>query len=283
MQPIVVLSYFDRKIGPTIFSNYPERGFKESEALIVKKLMDQIISEGFFTYSFNSSYLVNYYFEIDSEWARGKKEFLMLSVLFREPTSIEIEKTIFTLSIEFTEWLKKTPDIFTAFYLRSSMVEQEQMSIKNNSNLVKSWIKEFYEAVIDETHKKIEKSNITSLLENKDVMKTLELLSKSPISIKDLEKWYIKTFPHNNFHRRISTLFKYHLINIPKIGGRKKAPFNVHISDEVKTIANLVKLKNNLIKKFIQSNFSKAMQDLEKSTKQLQNFLKKVFSEKQIA
>jgi len=67
MEFYIVFSYFDKIIGPTVFYTYPKKRLNEKEASIVANLMDQMISEGFFTYSFNGCNTLNYYFEIDSD------------------------------------------------------------------------------------------------------------------------------------------------------------------------------------------------------------------------
>ncbi len=283
MQFLVVLSYFNRKIGPTVFYSFPKKRLNEEDTAIVPNLMDQIISEGFFTYSFNSSYTLNYYFEIDSEWARANKDLLMISIIFKESPSTETEKAVFTLCIEFTEWLKSKEKVFTAFYENTNLTSlNNPKEIKNNKILVKAWIKEFYIACADEIQEKLEEDNIITLLEKKDTLEILKLLSNNPMPINSLKKWYLETFPHRNFHKIISNLYKYHLVNIPKIGGRKNPPFNVYITKEVKPIINLVVLKNRLIKKFIKTNFKEPSNSLEKYSEEFHEFLKNVISEEQV-
>ncbi|MFX1495119.1 MAG: hypothetical protein ACFFBZ_12610 [Promethearchaeota archaeon] len=283
MQIQSALSYFDRKMGPSVFYSYPENKLKEESALVIANLMDQIISEGFFTHSFNSSYTMNYYFEIDSKWARGNKEFLMISVIFNQPPLLKTEKAIFNLCIEFSEWLKTKKEIFTAFYERTSFYNQNsEKEIKYNIDLVKSWIREFNSAILDEIEGSLEEENIISLLERNDVIQTLELLGTKPVPIIELKVWYNEKFPHTNFYKILTTLFRNHLVFIPKIGGRRKPPFKIQIKKEIKTIVGLISLKNRLIKKYIQNNQIKDNNVLERNTKEFHKFLEKVFSEKQV-
>ncbi|MFX1361698.1 MAG: hypothetical protein ACFE8T_15310 [Promethearchaeota archaeon] len=283
MQIQSALSYFDRKMGPSVFYSYPENKLKEGNAIIIANLMDQIISEGFFTHSFNSSYTLNYYFEIDSKWARGNKEFLMISVIFNQPPSLKTEKAVFNLCIEFSEWLKTKNEIYTAFYERTNYYNQDsEHEIKNNIILVKSWIREFNSAILDEIEGTLEEENIISLLERNDVIQTLELLGNKPVPIKELKGWYNEKFPQNNFHKILTTLFRNHLVFIPKIGGRMKPPFKIQVKKEIKTIAGLISLKNKLIKKYIHNNQIKDNNILERNTKEFHKFLEKVFSEKQV-
>ena len=283
MEFYIVFSYFDKIIGPTVFYTYPKKRLNEKEASIVANLMDQMISEGFFTYSFNGCNTLNYYFEIDSEWARGNKEFLMISVIFKDSISAEIEKIVFSLSNEFSEWLKERKDIFIAFYKNyNSDNRNNQITNKNEKKLIKTWIKELYLAIIDEIQEKHEEGFITTLLEKKSVLGTLDYLSKNPSPITDLKFWYNEHFPHENFYKTISGLYKQQLVDLPKTGGKRKAPFTVYVRKEVKTIVNLIIMKNKLIKEFIKNNIIEDTRILEKNAKEFHTFLKTVFSEKQI-
>ncbi|MFX0057158.1 MAG: hypothetical protein ACFE85_06220 [Candidatus Hodarchaeota archaeon] len=283
MEFYIILSYFDRIIGPTIFHTYPKKRLNETEASIVANLMDQMISEGFFTYSFNGSNTLNYYFEIDSKWARGNKEFLMISVIFEDSISIEIEKIVFSLCNEFSEWLKEKQDIFIAFYKNfSSNHRKNRTTNYTEKELIKTWIKELYMAIIDEIQEKHEEGFITRLLEKRSVIATLDLLSKNPLPITELKIWYNENFPHENFYKTISSLYKQQIVDLPKIGGKRKAPFTVYVRKEVKTIVNLIIMKNRLIKEFIKNNIIEDTRVLEKNAKEFHIFLKSVFSEKQV-
>ncbi|MFW9937552.1 MAG: hypothetical protein ACFFD5_07875 [Candidatus Thorarchaeota archaeon] len=283
MEFYIVFSYFDKIIGPTVFYTYPKEKLNENEACIVANLMDQMISEGFFTYSFNGCNTLNYYFEIDSEWARGYKEFLMISVIFKDSISAEIEKVVFSLCNEFSEWLKERDDIFIAFYKNyNSENQNKQITNNNEKKMVKTWIKELYLAIIDEVQEKHEEGFITTLLEKKSVIETLDYLSKNPSPIIDLKTWYNERFPHENFYKTITNLYKQQIVDVPKRGGKRKAPFNVYVRKEVKTIVNLIILKNKLIKEFIKNNIIENTRILEKNAEEFHVFLKSVFSEKQI-
>jgi hypothetical protein len=228
---------------------------------------------------------MNYYFEIDSNWSRGNKEFLMISIIFDQAPSIETEKIVFTLCNEFSEWLKSQKEIFPAFYsitdIESEKQNYEEKIVKNRS-LVKTWIEEFYWAIMEEIQEKIEEDSIISSFDRKDFLATLNHLSKGQISIKDLKTWYSQKFPHNSFRKVITILFRNQLVFIPQIGGRKKSPFNIHVSKEVKTIINLVNLKDKLIKKFVE-NYKSNGQKIEKEIQQFQNLLKRALSEPQIS
>ena len=69
----------------------------------IANIMDQQFIEGFFTHSFEDTITMNYYFEIQSDWARGNKDMLMISLIFNQQTTQEIEDKIQNLCIEFSE------------------------------------------------------------------------------------------------------------------------------------------------------------------------------------
>jgi hypothetical protein len=143
------------------------------------------------------------------------------------------------------------------------------------------WLKEFYWTVKEELQDKLEEENITLLLDKNDVLETLDYLCKGPISLKSLKTWYVKRFHDKNFHKMIVTLLKSHLIYIPQIDGKKKSPFLVYISTEIKEIIKLIISKNKLIKQFLQNTLK--LQPFEKETQELHNFLNRVFSKSQIS
>ena len=112
---IVVLSYFHRKIGPMVFYSYPENLLSNKISSILPNIMDQAKRDEFFTYSFDSTKCMNYYFVIRSEWARGNKDALMISVVFEQQTLPDLEQYVSTVIKEFSETLKTTKNIYSAF------------------------------------------------------------------------------------------------------------------------------------------------------------------------
>jgi len=276
----ITLSFFDRKIGPTIFYFYPIDSLEKYLVDRITNIMDQIITEGFFTYSFDNFYSINYYFDINSTWARGFKESLMISAVFDERISIETEKAILTLCIEFSEWIKSKDNIFTGFYKQHPDYYENQKNkkvIDENFFQVKSWVKEFYKAVLEEVQEKFTEENIASLIEDKDVIMTLKYLLYGPIKVENLKKWYISNFPEGNFYRLIIKLIKNQMILIPNIGKSKNPPFNIYIAEDLKKIVNLIELKNKLLKRFIKKYQKESPEVIEKKSKELHKIIERPF------
>lgn len=77
------------------FYAYPESIHEEGFSIQIANIMNNLSEEGFF---FHQSSTVpsslNYYFEIRLEWARGRKEMLMISVILDKLTNKLLEESI---------------------------------------------------------------------------------------------------------------------------------------------------------------------------------------------
>ena len=220
MKPIVALSYFHRKIGPLVFYSYPENMLDEHLSTRIANIMDQTVSEGFFTHSFEQNISNNNYFEIHSDWARGNKEMLMVSIIFDQQINLEIEQNVNILCAEFIEKLLSNEEIFTAFYVNdvNNFEEHDKDLIYKNNSLIKLWVKELYWAALEDTREKSEEEKIATLLNKRHVFLMLKKLSKGPIALDGLREWYNTTFPKLDFKELIDTLVSKQFIFINQIG-----------------------------------------------------------------
>ncbi|MFX0058764.1 MAG: hypothetical protein ACFE85_13090 [Candidatus Hodarchaeota archaeon] len=220
MKTIAALSYFHRKIGPIVFYSYPESMLDEALSLRIANIMDQTVSEGFFTHSFESKNSMNYYFEIHSDWARGNQEMLMVSLIFNQQTPPEIEQNVLGLLEEFSEKLQANEEIFTAFYINdiNNFEDKDKEIIHKNNSLIKLWVKELYWATIEETREKSEEEKIAALLNKKHIFLTLKKLSKGPITLEGLREWFIENFPKISFKELIDILVDKQFVFINQIG-----------------------------------------------------------------
>ncbi|MHA1750661.1 MAG: hypothetical protein ACTSYF_18715, partial [Promethearchaeota archaeon] len=203
MKTIVALSYFHRKIGPIVFYSYPENELDEQLSTRIANIMDQTVSEGFFTHSFENKISLNYYFEVHSDWARGNKEMLMVSSVFYRQLTPDIEQNVINLLTEFSEKLQSNEEIYTAFYINdiNNMEEQEREIIYKNNSLVRLWVKELYWATVEDTREKSEEEKIATLLNKKHIFLTLKKLSKGPISLEQLNEWFNEQFSKLSFYQ----------------------------------------------------------------------------------
>jgi small GTP-binding protein len=137
----VILSYFDQLAGPRFhLTSHPHLAIHIEN--IVLDLLDIDIQKGFFEYNYYSEdydvLLANYYVEIESEWARGKSEQILLTIV-ADP--IQNPKAFKPLLEKYAKILKETPNLYKAIY--SGSKEDSEIKIMQNElkkifqNLVK--------------------------------------------------------------------------------------------------------------------------------------------------
>lgn len=207
-----------------MFYSFPEGVLDEDLSVRIANIMDQTFNEGFFTHSFEKLNSMNYYFEIHSDWARGNKEMLMVSIIFEQQTTSEMESNVETLLKDFSERLQANEEIFTAFYINdlNNFDETDKENIVKNDTMIKLWVKELYWATVEETREKTEEEKIAYLLNKKHIFLTLSKLSKGPITLEELGDWFKESFQDIDFNETIDTLVEKQFIFINQIGRVEK-------------------------------------------------------------
>ena len=100
--------------------------------------MDQQISEDIFTPSFENLKSINNYVQIHSDWARGNKEMLEISIILDQQIPPEIEESILKLCVEFSERIQSYKEIYKAFYIKdldSFDTNEKELIAKNKALL----------------------------------------------------------------------------------------------------------------------------------------------------
>jgi len=220
LKTAVSLSYFHRKIGPLVFFSAPKNSLDKKLSIKIANIMDQQYNEGFFTHSFEHLKSLNYYFEIHSDWARGNKEMLMVSVILDQQISAEIEEVLSNLCAEFSERLQSNEEIYTAFYLNdlNSFDDNDKEIILKNEALIEAWVTGLYWAILEYTSEKTEEEKIAILLNDKHIFETLERLSSGPIPLEWLREGFVEEFPEKNLEEIIDTLVDKQFIFVNQIG-----------------------------------------------------------------
>ena len=180
MVMIVLLSYFHTKIGPKIFYSFPERELDRELSDRLYDNMTQQKEEEFFTQSFENIKLFNHYFQIRSEWARGKREMLMLSINFNQQISPEIEENISLFSKKFSERMQSNEGIYRGFYKSelSNYTDSDQEHIIKSNSLIKDWVKDLYWETLEDIRQKSEEEKLTLLLSDRYIFESLEKMAK---------------------------------------------------------------------------------------------------------
>lgn len=145
----VALTFFKRRSGPHLFYSYPEDALNNIEKENLEELMTLSFKERFFHHQSSTISSINYYFEILSEWARGNKEMLMISVMLNQKISQAIEEVIKSLCIDFESQISSTQNMFKALYMNEleSFSDEEQTDITKLSEELRAALQEFYKKI----------------------------------------------------------------------------------------------------------------------------------------
>ena len=146
------LLYFHRKAGPIIYNLYPENTLSEEQSKKLCKELEIATREGFFSRSYPDISHLSYYFEIPSDWARGKKEMVLLSFIFYKMPEKDIADALHLKSMKFVEKMEAHPEIFKGFYSSfeiDGLQETEKEKAREMNELLKKWIKSLYLASLD--------------------------------------------------------------------------------------------------------------------------------------
>ncbi|MFX0048139.1 MAG: hypothetical protein ACFE8G_08215 [Candidatus Hermodarchaeota archaeon] len=145
----VALTFFKRRSGPHLFYSYPEDALNNIEKENLEEIMTLSFKERFFHHQSSAISSINYYFEIHSEWARGNKEMLMISVMLNQKISQAIEEVIKSLCIDFESQISSTQNMFKALYINEleSFSDEEQTDIIKFSEQLRAVLQEFYKKI----------------------------------------------------------------------------------------------------------------------------------------
>ncbi|HMF30867.1 MAG TPA: hypothetical protein VKK79_05615 [Candidatus Lokiarchaeia archaeon] len=152
MEPIIVLSHFHRKMGPVVFYSFPERMLDAEQSCRIAKMLDEMEHKGPFARSLEEFQAINYNFEIQPDPERISKELFLISLLFEEQVTPEVEREIAGLLRAFTERMKAERELYNVFYLDdlTALSAHEKKSAAQLNLLIKSWARELQVQVLTE-------------------------------------------------------------------------------------------------------------------------------------
>jgi hypothetical protein len=112
------VTFFDQINGPSILLSYPSVKLEEEIISSLIKFFDLDINETFFEIVLitKKKKIINFHFEIPSEWARGKKEFVMLSLIMKIEYKSE---DLYAFLVDSSYKILKTKNVYKAFYKES--------------------------------------------------------------------------------------------------------------------------------------------------------------------
>ena len=111
-----MLTFFHQIQGPSVLLSYPNEKLEEEIIKSLIKFFDlEISNETFFEIVLitKKKKIINFHFEIESEWARGNKEFAMLSLIMNKEYESE---QFFAFLVDASYKILKTENVYKAFY-----------------------------------------------------------------------------------------------------------------------------------------------------------------------
>jgi len=207
---------------------YPEKIDEESK-MVLNQIFDQTTNEGWFWHSINNvnfSTSLNYYFEIKSDWARGLKEMLMVSILFKDKLNADKEFEVLSWVTDFVTKMHERADLFKAFYPSPKIAPGSEAILPSESDaelnqsyaIVIKWLKELYYSTKEEIRQKSDEEIIANLMVNPAIYNTIRKLSKHPVRYNNLRAWFDEQHFNRDFDKIISMLEEQKFIVINKIG-----------------------------------------------------------------
>jgi hypothetical protein len=192
---MLLLTYFDRRLGPTIFLTSPNNLAEimdDTHLEQVKSLLNQADQSGFFTHNFSPELkTANYGFSLESPIARGRKELVLITAIVSEE---EPDYSIYEKFLnKFVEKLHNIPKIFLAFYINSdSDLSEEKEKIQEKYMVLREELNNIYKIL---TIKPIEIHgqlfSLSMLTKNKEIKLSKELMTKLEAISKDRKNYFM--------------------------------------------------------------------------------------------
>ncbi|NVM27502.1 MAG: hypothetical protein HWN65_01560 [Candidatus Helarchaeota archaeon] len=185
----VLLSYFHSKIGPKPFYAYPEEVLNDDHKFRISKELELNFEQGFFTRSYPDFKVLHYYFELPSEWARGKSEMCLISLIFGKMPPKETINIISFRLADLIDRLVKKPGVSMGFYKVGYGMKDHLEEIQKMHEYLHNWVIEVYRACIEEQTETSSEVKFANILRDYNRVKLLERLSEGPMELKALQEW----------------------------------------------------------------------------------------------
>ncbi len=144
----VLLSFFHSKLGPSPFYLYPETIFEDALIAQISKDLELKIVNEIFMRTYANRFVINIYFEIPSNLARGQVEMCLLSFICEKmPPKKLIDNISFRLFTLFEDIINE-PDIYLAFYRQSSDLHADREKVLEMGQKLKIWVRKIYQTIL---------------------------------------------------------------------------------------------------------------------------------------
>lgn len=145
-------------LGPSVLLSYPDEKLEEDLITKLKKFFDLEIDETFFEIILitKKKKVINFHFEIPSEWARGKKEDAMLSLIINKEYESE---SMYAFIVDSSYKILKTRNVFKAFYKDDDFRNDNDIEIDVTFEQIKKILFECLTSLISRIEDKIKGIN----------------------------------------------------------------------------------------------------------------------------
>ncbi len=193
----VLLSYFHSKIGPKPFYCYPEDILDKEQQYRTAKELELNFEQGFFTRSYPDYKVLHYYFELPSEWARGKSEMCLISLIFGKMPSKETINVISFRLADLIDKLAKKPRISMGFYKHGYGIKNNLEEIEQMHQYLHDWVIEVYKACIEEHKETSSEVKFSNILRDYNRVRLVEKLSEGSMELTELHQWIRENLGEN--------------------------------------------------------------------------------------
>jgi hypothetical protein len=147
MKRIVMLSYFDNKIGPRVFYSYPKELLDANLKQEICNFVDFYNIGGYLVHVLHDKRIYNFGFDIFSDFSRGNIETLAISIITESDISKEKENKIIKAFNTFKCVIKGDEDFYLAFYYDKEFTEDIDKKIKDKKESLEFFVNKLYEEI----------------------------------------------------------------------------------------------------------------------------------------
>lgn len=169
----LLFSYFNTRIGPLPFFCYPPNSLEIEDLFQISKELSVIApDQGSLFKTYRHLSIFHYYFEIPYEFARGRAELCLLSLIFEtKPSDAFIERILLPLT-ELISRLRNTPGLGAAFYTAGLRFKNKLIQVEKSVEmhaLLTRLLTDFYTTYLIKT----DDLNLKAHLESKNLPESL--------------------------------------------------------------------------------------------------------------
>jgi len=163
----IILTYFNPTLGPIIFFSLPD-GISEDISKKILSFFNFELNEEFFEIVLVNENLkiTNLYFEIQSSWARGGTEMVMISIIFDKNFKFLKKGEFFNQILkEISKKINDTNIVYKAFY-KNSDFEKDDKEVNEKYEMLKEILQKYLNLLQQECKEDVEPTKLLKKFKN---------------------------------------------------------------------------------------------------------------------